>query len=410
MLIEDINLDGSKNLIPIGLTPVMIIIRDSKGKSIYDLNNEKIINGKKLLECHYFIKKTGNIIAVRSEDMQTELDKEIFNKYMIVIDIEGDFNVDEMDQVRGNSLIKLIKNIRTRYPQITKVVPYYDIYPESETPGSNFPISYINELIINNDDLYYVKVNKKSPSTNPYLINEHVIYKTRKLFLSSPYLCGNDVSTLKYKLSELGFDVDLTNNFYDENTYEVINKLRQKLGLPQNGIATIDLMEEIDSMVNAKNVANSTSNSVQYTRMITLTVPFMKGNDVEQVQSILYANDYFNGKVDGIFRDNSVEALKRFQNDNELEPNGIVTPVVWEKLSKFSNAKYERLIYLTKPNMVGDDILKIQKRLLFLGYNEVELNSIYDAKTESIVKQFQRNNNLNPNGKITLSVFKKLFK
>ena len=409
-MFEDIKLDGSIDLIKKGLKPVMLVVRDTDGKTIYDLNNEKLIAGKKLLECHYFIKKDGTVFRVRDEEMETELDKPIFNKYVLVIDIEGDFDIDEMDQVRGNSLISLIKDIRKRFPYIDKLVPYYDIFPEGNNPGVNFPISYINELILNNDDLYYVKVNKKAPSTNPYLDNIQTLYKTRKLFLSNPYLAGNDVSTLKYKLADLGFNINVNTNIYDENTTKVINDLRRKLGLPQNGVATIDLMEEIDRMVNAKNSVEYTANSVQYTRMLEVKVPYMEGKDVEQVKSILYANDYYSGELNGIYDTTTADALMKFQKDNGLTADGVVTPIVWEKLSKFSNAKFERLIYLMQPNMTGDDILKIQKRLLSIGYTSVELTGIYDLNTENIIKQFQRNNGLNPNGKVSLAVFNKLFK
>ena len=49
---------------------------------IIELNDEKILNGKLLLESHYFIKRDGSVIRVRDEDMETELDKIIFNKYV----------------------------------------------------------------------------------------------------------------------------------------------------------------------------------------------------------------------------------------------------------------------------------------------------------------------------------------
>lgn len=410
MIINQIDLSGNRDLIKRGLSPVMLVVRDTNGKSVYDLNNEKILNGKLMLESHYFIKKDGSILKIRDEDMCTELDKEIFNKHILLVDIEGDFNVETMDHTRGNSLIELVTYIRNQYKHINKIVPYHDIYPDSKTPGSNFPVAYINELI-NNDDTYYIKVNKNSASTNPYLPNKtETVYKTRKLFINSPYLSGSDVSTLKYKLAELGFELNVSTDVYDESVVSVINMLRHKLGLPQNGIATIDLMEEIDAMLDAMNSKGDTAASVKFTRIITLTTPYTKGIDVRQVQMILKANGFYNGDINDIYDVNTSDAVKSFQDANNIEVNGIITLDVWKKLSKLSVAKFTRLIYVTIPNMTGDDILMIQNRLLALGYSNTELSGIYDIHTENIIKEFQKNNSLKADGKITKTVFNELFK
>lgn len=409
MIINEINLDGNKSLIKKGLSPVMLVIRDTQGKSIYELNDEKLINGKLMLECHYFIKKDGSIIKVRDEDMVTELDKELYNKYILLIDIEGDFNIENLDHTRGNSLIELALDIKKRYQHLNKIVPYYDLQPDSSTPGSNFPVAYINELF-NDNDTYYVKVQKHTESTNPFLNKSGTIYKSRKLFLNSPKLRGTDVSTLKYKLAELGFKIDVDNDVYDDSTVAVINQLRQKLGLPQNGIATIDLMEEIDLMVNTKNSNEASTKSVQFTRIIELTTPYMKGNDIKQIKMILKANNFFEGEIDNVYDVATSNAVKAFQHNVDMTEDGIITPHIWKMINKLAIAKFTRLIYFTNPNMRGDDILAIQNRLLSIGYNSIELSGIYDLHTEDIIKQFQRNNSLKSDGKITQTVFNLLFK
>ena len=409
MIYNQIELDGHKDLIKKGLSPVMLVIRDTKGKSIYELNDEKLISGKLMLECHYFIKKDGSVVKVRDEDMETELDKPLYNKYMIVIDIEGDFNIETMDHTRGNSLIELALDIKSRYQHLDKIVPYYDLYPESKTPGTNFPIAYVNELF-NDNDTYFVKVDKHTVSRNPYLNKITTVYKSRKLFLNSPKLSGTDVSTLKYKLAEIGFNVDVDNDIYDESTADAINSLRQKLGLPQNGIATIDLMEEIDLLVNSKNSHKTSSKPIQFTRVIELATPYMEGTDIRQIKMILKANDFYDGEIDDVYDVFTANAVKKFQHHEDLVEDGIITPNVWKLLSKMKMAKFTRLIYLTNPQMTGSDILAIQNRLLALGYNSIELSGSYDIQTEEIVKQFQRNNSLKSDGKITQTVFNLIFK
>ena len=73
MIINDIELDGAKDFIKKGLNPVVLVVRDTGGKSVYDLNDDKLIHGKMMLESHYFIKRDGSILKIRTEEMQTEL-------------------------------------------------------------------------------------------------------------------------------------------------------------------------------------------------------------------------------------------------------------------------------------------------------------------------------------------------
>lgn len=53
---------------------------------------------------------------------------------------------------------------------------------------------------------------------------------------------------------------------------------------------------------------------------------------------------------------------------------------------------------LSKRGSRGSEVRNIQTRLKSWGYNVGAVDGIYGAKTESAVKQFQRNNNLTPDG------------
>lgn len=53
---------------------------------------------------------------------------------------------------------------------------------------------------------------------------------------------------------------------------------------------------------------------------------------------------------------------------------------------------------LSKKGSRGSEVRNIQSRLRSWGYNVGAVDGIYGAKTEAAVKQFQRNNNLTPDG------------
>lgn len=49
------------------------------------------------------------------------------------------------------------------------------------------------------------------------------------------------------------------------------------------------------------------------------------GGDVQLIQSRLQSAGYYQGRCDGKFRSSTTQALKRYQRDHQLEPNGVVS-------------------------------------------------------------------------------------
>lgn len=56
------------------------------------------------------------------------------------------------------------------------------------------------------------------------------------------------------------------------------------------------------------------------------------GAEVQLIQNRLQHAGYYRGVCDGKFRSSTTEALKKFQRDNGLIPNGVVSLSVYEKL------------------------------------------------------------------------------
>ncbi|QRG70754.1 L,D-transpeptidase family protein [Brevibacillus choshinensis] len=56
------------------------------------------------------------------------------------------------------------------------------------------------------------------------------------------------------------------------------------------------------------------------------------GGDVQLIQNRLKSAGYYNGVCDGKFRSSTTAALKKFQRDRRLTPNGVVSMKVYEEL------------------------------------------------------------------------------
>lgn len=69
-------------------------------------------------------------------------------------------------------------------------------------------------------------------------------------------------------------------------------------------------------------------------RLLFLKEPPLKGDDVEVLQQRLKTLGFYEGKVSGSFDAATAQAVKRFQTERNLTPNGLVGPATWESLAQ----------------------------------------------------------------------------
>ena len=62
----------------------------------------------------------------------------------------------------------------------------------------------------------------------------------------------------------------------------------------------------------------------------------MAGADVAVLQAILTARGYYTGPLDGLFGEALDTAVRKFQREHDLEPDGVVGPLTWAELLKLS--------------------------------------------------------------------------
>lgn len=149
-------------------------------------------------------------------------------------------------------------------------------------------------------------------------------------------------------------------------------------------------------------------------RLLKLTSPLMRGEDVKEVQRKLKAKGYDCGSIDGYYGQKCVEAVKRLQRDFGLVSDGIVGTKTLNVLNsnsqpKKSIPKLTRLLKLTSPMMRGEDVKILQQRLNALGFNCGNADGIFGRKTQEMVKSFQRNKGLSVDGIVGNKSWQKLF-
>jgi len=130
---------------------------------------------------------------------------------------------------------------------------------------------------------------------------------------------GEDVQQLQQALMDLGYNVGAVDGQFGSETESAVKAFQRDRELTVDGIVGEITWLNIDE--------SDTSN------------PTVKkgstGNPVRRVQKRLTLGGYDTGGVDGIFGAATESAVKRFQEDQGLTPDGIVGSMAWEKIDAF---------------------------------------------------------------------------
>lgn len=154
-------------------------------------------------------------------------------------------------------------------------------------------------------------------------------------------------------------------------------------------------------------------------------------NFIVQIQRILRDLNFLrtqNGMVgiDGIYDEGTREAVREFQKRYGLEATGVVDSATWTLLHTVWEFKAEgealaRAVYIlprfekyeilpfTKDNVLY--VIQHMLEVISTDYEElegIELNGVYDIKTQNAIKTFQRKNLLDDTGIIDATTFNHL--
>ncbi len=129
---------------------------------------------------------------------------------------------------------------------------------------------------------------------------------------------------------------------------------------------------------------------VYYTALPTLRIGY-RGNSVKILQCYLNLYGEELG-VDGIFGNDTLSAVEQFQRENNLASDGIVGRMTWQTLTR------QAPLPILRRGNTGVFVRYLQAKLLSKLYPVGNIDGIFGANTQSAVEQFQRENNLAPDG------------
>lgn len=125
-----------------------------------------------------------------------------------------------------------------------------------------------------------------------------------------------------------------------------------------------------------------------------------QGPAVRDIQDRLAALGFEPG-VDprGVFGHGTTEAVTAFQRAKGLDVDGIVGPNTWRSLYEAGYRLGDRILFLRRPMIRGEDVAELQSRLNSLGFDSGKVDGIFGSDTETAVVDFQHNRHLAEDGK-----------
>lgn len=101
------------------------------------------------------------------------------------------------------------------------------------------------------------------------------------------------------------------------------------------------------------------------------------------------------------FSEATQATVQAFQRSRGLPITGVVDATTWARLLEAGWRLGDRLLFLIKPYLRGDDVAELQVRLSQLGFDPGRVDGVFGPLLDRALSEFQRNCGLETNGTLT---------
>lgn len=355
--------------------------------------DEETENAVKLFESGYSIMQTGIATAALQDKMFS--DKAMIygsEKYNEIVD--SYYTKLKMDDT-GSNVIALqrrlqelgypIEEITGVYDEATRkaVRKFYRAY--GQKPRDYAVVDLQKQLFADDARIYDPNATEPAPVATPDP-NDYSLAMNDS---------GTRVTQLQLRLKELGYLTE-ANGIYDQVTFDAVSSFQAACREEVTGVATEDIQKLLFDADAPK--------MGEIKQIYALLQWGDSGQAVTNLQKRLSDLGYYSGKADGVFSDDMVTVVKRFQAAAGIEETGVVTVELQELIfsdaaplsaSRIAAAQEDAAAAQTviEPLQKGDEganVITMQARLIELGYLTGATDGKFGGGTEFAVKRFQK--------------------
>ncbi|MEA5592978.1 peptidoglycan-binding protein [Rivularia sp. UHCC 0363] len=213
---------------------------------------------------------------------------------------------------------------------------------------------------------------------------------------------GAEVTSLQERLQQLNYFKGNTNGYYGAITRDAVIRFQKDKRLTADGIAGAKTQQAIDQAIQQIKPVPDKILPLPYGSCSDGKCPNLKPGDknryVTYLQTRLRDWGYFTSNANGNYSSETAEAVKRFQQDNQLIADGVVGPQTWQRIEIPRNSRNKCDRPILQRGDKGECVTELQDKLRGLGYFKGSSTAYFGNDTWEAVKQFQLNNELTPNG------------
>lgn len=126
-----------------------------------------------------------------------------------------------------------------------------------------------------------------------------------------------------------------------------------------------------------------------------------QGPAIRDIQDRLAALGFESGAdARARFGEGTRRAVTEFQKAKGLDADGIVGPNTWRSLYEAGYRLGDRILFMRRPMIRGEDIAELQSRLNSLGFDSGKVDGIFGPDTVAAVLDFQHNRHLAEDGRV----------
>lgn len=205
---------------------------------------------------------------------------------------------------------------------------------------------------------------------------------------------GDDVKRLQENLNELGYNSGKPDGIFGNGTKNAVVAFQKAKGLSADGIVGPNTQNAINKAISERHNAGNG----------TLKVG-SRGTSVTSLQKNLNTLGYNVGTPDGIFGNNTKNAVMKFQRTYGITADGIVGKTTQDAINMTVTRKNKGVL---SRGQISNDVRTVQSNLKKIGLLSDNADGVFGKNTENAVIQFQKKYGLTADGLVGTKTKNKL--